>query len=148
MDFFNKLGKKASETYQFTKEKTTKLSEELKLRNRINENKSKIEDIYLSIGESAYNEFATGEKTTNIEEKCKEVSALKEENLKMEAEILSIKDIKKCISCGEKISKDSIFCNKCGTKQPEIVEVKEEPAEENEPEVKEAEVVEEDKKEE
>ena len=35
MNFFNKLGKKATETYQFTKEKTTKISEEFKLRNKI-----------------------------------------------------------------------------------------------------------------
>ena len=35
MDFFNKLGKKATETYQITKEKTSKISEELKLRNKI-----------------------------------------------------------------------------------------------------------------
>lgn len=45
MDFFNKLGKKASETYQATKEKATTISEELKLRGKISDLKSKIEDI-------------------------------------------------------------------------------------------------------
>ena len=44
MDFFSKLGKKASQTIQITKEKTTKISEELKLRNKINENKNKNEE--------------------------------------------------------------------------------------------------------
>ena len=37
MDFFNKLGKKASETYQVTKEKTVKFSEEMKLKGKIND---------------------------------------------------------------------------------------------------------------
>ena len=36
MDFFSKLGKKASKTYQITKEKAVNLSEELKLKGKIN----------------------------------------------------------------------------------------------------------------
>ena len=34
MDFFNKLGKTASKTYQATKEKATNLSEELKIKSK------------------------------------------------------------------------------------------------------------------
>ena len=37
MDFFSKLGKKASETYQATKEKAVNLSEELKLKSKISD---------------------------------------------------------------------------------------------------------------
>ena len=73
MDFFNKLGKKATETYQLTKEKTSKLSEELKLKNKINENKNKIEELYTQIGECVYNEFKTGEKCEKLAEKCEEI---------------------------------------------------------------------------
>jgi len=36
MDFFDELGKKVSETYQEAKEKATNFSEEIKLKNRIN----------------------------------------------------------------------------------------------------------------
>ena len=57
MDFFNKLGKKASETYQATKEKATTISEELKLRGKISDLKSKIEDIYTEIGKIVYDEM-------------------------------------------------------------------------------------------
>ena len=35
MDFFNKLGKKTTEAYQTAKEKTTKLSGEIKLKSKI-----------------------------------------------------------------------------------------------------------------
>jgi len=42
VDFFNKLGKKASKTYKITAEKTGKLAKEAKLRLKINENKSDI----------------------------------------------------------------------------------------------------------
>ena len=51
MSFFDKLTQKASETYQYTKEKTSKISEELKLRNKINEAKGKIEDLYEELEE-------------------------------------------------------------------------------------------------
>lgn len=140
MNFFNKLGKKATETYQLTKEKTTKISEELKFRNKINENKNKIEENYMQIGKCVYKEFKTGEKCEKLNEKCEEITALEEENRRIESKILSIKNIKKCINCNSEIAKDSEFCNKCGTKQPveENVEIKEEPIED----IKEAEVVE------
>jgi len=49
MDFLNKLGKKASETYQATKEKATTLSEELKLKGKISDLKEKIQKVYHSV---------------------------------------------------------------------------------------------------
>ena len=42
MEFFDKLTKKAAETYKEAAEKTGKLERETKLRLKINENKSKI----------------------------------------------------------------------------------------------------------
>lgn len=139
MSFFDKLSKKASETYQITKEKTTKISEELKLRSKINECKGKIDDLYEELGRGIYNEFKTGEKF-EAKEKCEEISNLEDEIAKLKLEILSIKDMKKCISCNEEIEIKDEYCSKCGTKQPKVeekVEIKEEP--EN---AKEAEVVE------
>ena len=46
MEFFDKLTKKATETYKGAAEKTSKLAKEAKLKMKINENKSKIKDIY------------------------------------------------------------------------------------------------------
>ena len=137
MNFFDKLTKKATETYQYTKEKTTKLSEELKLKNRINENKNKIEDLYEELGKGVYKEYKTGEKC-GAEEKCEEISKLEEEISKLKMDILSIKDMKKCIACNEEIEIKAIYCSKCGAKQPEVeekVEIKEEPEEAKEAEI-------------
>lgn len=139
MNFFDKLSKKASETYQLTKEKTSKISEELKLRNKINEAKGKIEDLYEELGKGIYNEYKTSEKY-EVETKCEEISNLEDQIAKLKMEILSIKDMKKCISCNEEIEMKDEYCSKCGAKQPEIeekVEIKEEPED-----AKEAEVVE------
>ena len=44
MDFFNKLSKKATETYQVAKEKTSNISEEIKIKSKITslEDKNKL----------------------------------------------------------------------------------------------------------
>ena len=54
MDFFNKISNMASDTYKKTSEKTSKLAKETKLKMKINENKSKIDDIYNDIGKIVY----------------------------------------------------------------------------------------------
>ena len=76
MDFLNKLGKKASETYQVTKEKTVKFSEEMKLKGRISEAKNAITNLYEEIGQHVYNQYKTNteEGKEEIMSKCEEVS--------------------------------------------------------------------------
>lgn len=132
MDFFNKLSKKASETYQITKEKTTQISGELKLKNRISENKSKIESIYTEIGKMVVEANLKNEEVSKEEvlPRCEEIARIKEEIEKAETEILALKKIKKCICCGLELPEEAEFCSKCGKEQPKIekveVEVKEE----------------------
>ena len=81
MDFFSKLGKKASKTYQATKEKAVNLSEELKIKGKISEIKDKINDIYTEIGKTVYNEIKEGRDVSKeeITEKCDEISKLNDE---------------------------------------------------------------------
>ena len=129
MDFFSKLGKKATETYQITKEKAAKVSEELKLKGKISDNKDKIEDLYKEIGEKVFEEVKNGRDVVReeIQSKVDEISTLKAEIEKIETEILALKKIKKCDGCGIELELDAEFCSKCGKKQerPENVEVQE-----------------------
>ena len=142
MDFFKKLSKKASKTYQVTKEKAVNLSEELKLKGKINDIKDKIDNLYIEIGKLVYNEIKDGKEVSKEEVavKCDVISNYKEEMEKLQLEILALKKVRKCINCGEELDLEDNFCFKCGTKQPEIekVEVKNEVSED----VKEAEVIE------
>ena len=141
MDFFDKLSKKASETYQVTKEKASNLSEELKIKGKINELNEKIEKTYDTIGRIVYNEIKDGKDVVReeITEKCEEISRKKDEISKLEEQLLAIKKVKKCVSCGAAININDEFCPKCGKEQPKVekVEIKEEPTN-----TKEAEVVE------
>lgn len=152
MDFFNKLGKKASETYQATKEKASNISDELKLKGKISEQKEKIEKLYKEIGETVYNELKNGNDASReiIDPKCEEISKAKEQISKLETEILAVKKIKKCANCGTELDIAAEFCSKCGKEQPkqEKVEIKEEPAQTEDADVVEVSDVKEEHKEE
>ena len=142
MDFFNKLGKKASETYQATKEKAANLSEELKLKGKISDLKEGIDEKYSQIGKKVYEEIKAGKDVPKDEilAICDEITNFQEEISKLQTDILAIKKVKKCVNCGEELELNAVFCSKCGREQPvaQKVEVKEE-----EPQsVKEAEVIE------
>ena len=145
MDFFNKLGKKASETYQVTKEKTVKFSEEMKLKGKISEAKNKITNFYEEIGQHVYNQYKTNteEGKEEIMAKCEGISQQFDVIAKAEADILALKEIKKCEKCGAEINQKDDFCPKCGKEQPktepEDVKVEVQPQTEQ---VKEADVTE------
>lgn len=142
MDFFNKLGKKTNDAYQSAKEKTAKISGEIKLKNKISELDDKINTEYCEIGKLVYEKMQVGEDASkeDITPKCEEISRLKDEISKAEAEILALKDVKKCVKCGESLASDAEFCSKCGEKQPKIEKVEVEISEETEGEAKETEV--------
>ena len=71
MEFFDKIGKKASEAYKVTADKTGKIAKETKLKMAINENKSKINDLYEEIGKKIYENHVREEKE-NLDEFLKE----------------------------------------------------------------------------
>ena len=141
MDFFNKLGKKTTEAYQTAKEKTSKLSEELKLRGKISDSNEKIDNEYQEIGKLVQEKMKSGEDASKeeITPRCEEIERLKENIEKAEVELLALKNIKKCSDCGEELDLKADFCSRCGAKQPKneelIVTVTTEPT----PEAKEAE---------
>ena len=73
MEFFDKLGKKASEAYKVTADKTGKLAKEAKLRMKIADLKSQINEIYKEIGETVYQKH-TREGKYEIEKEVEEKS--------------------------------------------------------------------------
>lgn len=131
MDFFDKLSKKASETYKLTKEKTSQISGELKLRNKMNNSKDRIDELYSEIGKIVYEAHKKNEELSkdDIRPKCEEIAREEEEIEKAEIEILALKKIKKCVNCGAELDEKDEFCSKCGKEQPKEekieVEVKE-----------------------
>ena len=133
MDFWDKLTKKASDTYKGASEKTTKIAKETKLKMKMNDNKSKIEDLYLEIGKKVYQKHVADTELINIKddirEECEKIDQLGNEIENAEKEIWELKDNKQCPKCKSKINKSDVFCPVCGTRQQDQkvyeVEVKE-----------------------
>jgi len=125
MEIFNKLGKKASEAYKVTADKTGKLAKEAKLRMKIADLKSQISDIYKEIGKKVYENHVREEKVDlekELEEECTKIDVMSaeiESNLK---QCLELKDKRKCEKCFAEIDKDVKFCPECGAKQEEAEE--------------------------
>ena len=121
MDFFDKLGKKATEAYKVTADKTGKLAKETKLKFKMGELKSKIEDIYEEIGKKVYEKHVQKEEISanDLLEECKQIDELSNEIEKIRQECLDLKDKKQCSKCFKEIDKNMKFCPECGAKQEE-----------------------------
>ena len=121
MDFFDKLGKKASEAYKVTADKTGNLAKETKLKFKMGELKSKIEDIYEEIGKKVYEKHVKKEEisTNDLLEECKQIDEISNEIEKIRQECLELKDKKQCQKCFKEIDKNMKFCPECGAKQEE-----------------------------
>ena len=125
MEFFDKLTKKASETYKGAAEKTGKIAKETKLKMKINENKSKINDLYEEIGKKVYQKHTADEELNikeELKEECEKIDILSAEIDSYHEEILTLSDVKACIKCKETIDKHAKFCPKWGAEQPKIEE--------------------------
>ena len=127
MEFFDKLGKKASEAYKMTADKTGKIAKETKIKFRIGELKSQINDIYEEIGKKVYEKHVEKEEISienDLEEQCTKIDVFSDEIESLLKECLELKDKKQCPKCFKEIEKNAKFCPSCGAKQEEI-EVKE-----------------------
>lgn len=154
MDFFEKLGKKATETFNSAGEKANKIAGDTKLKLKINDCKGKIEDLYEDIGKIVYQKYVLDgslDIKEEIEEQLNKIKEYTNQIEEYEKERLELADMKQCENCKNKIERSAKFCPECGTKQPEEpaqeVEVVDENAEkvsENAEEIV-AEFVEEDK---
>lgn len=101
--------------------KTGKLAKEAKLRMKINENKSDINDLYKEIGRKVYEKHVREENIeikTELEEECTKIDVLSAEIETCLKSILELKDRKTCEQCHTEIDINNDFCPKCGAKQP------------------------------
>ena len=134
MAFFDKLGKKASEAYKITADKTGKLAKETKIKFKMSDLKSQINDIYQEIGKTVYEKHVKKEEITinELEEQCTKIDVLSDEIADLEKQTLELRDKKLCTNCFKEIEKNAKFCPSCG-------------AEQHEEEAKEVEIVEDEK---
>ena len=122
MDFFDKLGKKASEAYKVTADKTGKIAKETKIKLKIGELKTQINDIYEEIGKKVYEKHVREEEICikkDLEEQCTKIDVLSDEIDGLLKQCLELKDKKQCQKCFKEIEKNAKYCPNCGARQTE-----------------------------
>ena len=120
MEFFDKLGKKASEAYKMTADKTGKIAKETKLKLKMNELKSEVSDIYEEIGKKVYEKHVREEDISikkDLESECTKIDVLSDEIEELLQQCLNLKDKKQCPKCYKEIDREDNFCPNCGEKQ-------------------------------
>ena len=95
MEFFDKLGKKASEAYKVTADKTGKIAKEAKLKMKMADLKGQANDIYMEIGKKVYEKHVK-EETLDIkkelEEECTKLDVISDEIDSILKECIDLKD--------------------------------------------------------
>lgn len=122
MEFFDKIGQKASEAYKITTDKTGKIAKETKLKIKMSNLKSDINDIYEEIGKKAYEHHTLKEKIDfekDFEQEFTEIDVLSEQIDSILKELLELRDKKQCSNCYKNIDKEYKFCPNCGARQEE-----------------------------
>ncbi len=127
MDFFDKLTKRAKETYENASKKTGELAKEAKLKMKMNENKAEINELYQEIGKKVYEKHTLSESIDikmDLEEECTKIDILSAEIETCLNQIRELKDKKQCPKCFNEINLEAKFCNNCGAKQEEEVDAR------------------------
>lgn len=107
---------KVKEAVSKTTKKVVKLSGEAidytKLRLKISEINSKLDEKYAQIGLAVYEDCSEDD----IEPICEEISKLREELDDLKLKLSEYKGSKCCPSCGSSTDRENPYCPVCGTK--------------------------------
>lgn len=126
MSFIDNISKKINDTTDRIVIKTKEIkdttvsntkakADTAKLKSKKKAIEKEIEDLYCQLGKAYY--IKNGDKCGEL------VAAINEEIDKYNKVDILLADfdgLKKCLNCGAKVSKDSVFCNNCGTKFEEV----------------------------
>lgn len=125
MDLFDKISKKATEAYKITADKTGKFAKDTKLKIKMNDLKSQINEVYEEIGKKVYEKHLREEEISikdELEEECTKIDVLSNEIENLLHQSLDLNDKKQCKVCSSLIGKEDKFCHECGAKQDDSYE--------------------------
>ena len=120
MELFDKIGENATKAYKATADKASNLAKEAKLKIKMNELKSQVDDLYKEIGKKVYQKHLINQPIdiqSELEEECTKIDVLSnkiEINLK---DCLELQDKKQCDNCETQFNTSFKFCPECGKKQ-------------------------------
>lgn len=132
-DIFKKIGDTITETGKTVGEKTKQVGNAAKLNAKIISSEHSISDNYTIIGKYYYDTYKNNP-DEEIAETVNAVTASIETIAQLKSELLAIKGLVKCHSCGNECPYEDSFCGKCGAalEKPEPVSESDEEPEETE----------------
>ncbi len=136
MEFFQKLGNVANKTCKYTTQQTNRLATITKLKWKMNEYKTKIEDLYEELGKIVYENNVREEMNDyqeRLNEHCKQIDELATKIETCRRKILKLNNKKQCPNCYTEIYSVFNYCPNCGESQNSILKTKSE--EENDEEI-------------
>lgn len=126
MKLWDDVTKAASDAASKAAKKTSELTASAKLRYKLHTEQTRLSVIYEKIGRLYYDSIKSGiDNTAKIAELTAEVEAVNAEIARCTAKLAEMKRKRVCPACNAEIDKDSVFCPRCGTKQPTSTESKE-----------------------
>ena len=111
---FTKIKKGFTIAAQKIKETSESVIEIAKLKYKLVEINSEIEENFKKIGKLVYNAGEEEDITEGIKELCEEITSLSEKRDDMQENFNELVNKKQCPKCGMKLDKDFEYCPKCG----------------------------------
>ena len=132
-DILKKISDTISETGKTVGEKTKQVGNSAKLNAKIIASERSISENYVILGKYYYDKYKDNP-DEEIAETVNAITASADAIEEMKSQILAIKGLVKCQSCGAACPVDDDYCGKCGAKlikpEPPVEEIEtEEPAE-------------------
>lgn len=117
-NFFKKINKTSQETVQKVKDST----EISRFNTQIQAEQKEQEKLFVQIGRHYFNQMKENggeDLEATFIPLFDAVNQAEEKISAYQAEILKIKNVKRCHKCGRECSQDSVFCAGCGTQLPQ-----------------------------
>lgn len=127
-EFAEKVGDTVDKGIKTGSDSYKKMAEKSRLKKEVSRLDNEVNAIFTAVGRAVYS------KDPNSQEFRKQFEAVNEKNAeieKLQVLLTALEDKVACKSCGEMVSKDSKFCDKCGAKievpepEPETVQAEE-----------------------
>ncbi|MCM1329918.1 MAG: hypothetical protein NC253_10815 [Ruminococcus sp.] len=125
-DIFKKIGDTLTETGKSVGEKTKQVSSVAKFNAKIIASEHSVSDNYTILGKFYYDNFKDSP-AEEVAETVNSITASLETIADMKSQILAIKGMVKCQSCGGECPFEDNFCGKCGAKLEKPEPPEEEP---------------------
>lgn len=114
-DIAGKFGESVERGAKTVSDNSKKFAEKNKIKRELSSIESSINNDYIVLGKAMFEKICNDTDS----EFAETISGIKEKNQKLEElknTLMSLEDKSSCPNCGAQISKDQVFCDKCGQK--------------------------------